>query len=56
MEKECGLILFYSCEEGLEHAIPHYITTYAPLLLVMVVNPILFKRTVSAGKSTKYDH
>ncbi|XP_077336964.1 G-protein coupled receptor 143 [Lithobates pipiens] len=37
-----------NCEEGLEHAIPHYITTYAPLLLVMVVNPILFKRTVSA--------
>nr|DBA34097.1 TPA: hypothetical protein GDO54_001695 [Pyxicephalus adspersus] len=40
-----------SCEEGLEHAIPHYVTTYTPLLLVMVVNPILFKRTVSAGKS-----
>ncbi|XP_068126005.1 G-protein coupled receptor 143 isoform X2 [Hyperolius riggenbachi] len=37
-----------NCEEGLEHAIPHYITTYAPLLLVMVANPILFKRTVSA--------
>ncbi|CAI9551923.1 unnamed protein product [Staurois parvus] len=36
------------CEEGLEHAIPHYITTYAPLLLVIIVNPILFKRTVSA--------
>ncbi|KAM9321267.1 G-protein coupled receptor 143 [Gastrophryne carolinensis] len=37
-----------NCEEGLEHAIPHYITTYAPLLLVMVANPILFKMTVSA--------
>lgn len=38
-----------SCENGLEHAIPHYITTYAPLLLVLVANPILFRRTVSAG-------
>ncbi|XP_044143874.1 G-protein coupled receptor 143 [Bufo gargarizans] len=37
-----------NCEEGLEHAVPHYITTYAPLLLVMVVNPILFRRTVLA--------
>ncbi|CAJ0933760.1 unnamed protein product [Ranitomeya imitator] len=37
-----------NCEEGLEHAIPHYVTTYAPLLLVMVANPILFRRTVSA--------
>ncbi|XP_073523422.1 G-protein coupled receptor 143 [Phyllobates terribilis] len=37
-----------NCEEGLEHAIPHYVTTYAPLLLVMVANPILFRRTVLA--------
>ncbi|XP_075052567.1 G-protein coupled receptor 143 [Mixophyes fleayi] len=37
-----------NCEESLEHAIPHYITTYAPLLLVMVANPILFSRTVAA--------
>ncbi|XP_053312829.1 G-protein coupled receptor 143 [Spea bombifrons] len=37
-----------NCEDGLEHAIPHYVTTYAPLLLVMIVNPILFRRTVSA--------
>uniref|UniRef100_A0A8C5LJY3 G-protein coupled receptor 143 n=1 Tax=Leptobrachium leishanense TaxID=445787 RepID=A0A8C5LJY3_9ANUR len=40
-----------NCENGLEHAIPHYITTYAPLLLVMVVNPVLFARTVSAVAS-----
>ncbi|KAG9485656.1 hypothetical protein GDO78_008641 [Eleutherodactylus coqui] len=37
-----------NCEEGLEHAVPHYVTTYAPLLLVMIANPILFRRTVSA--------
>ncbi|MBN3303083.1 GP143 protein, partial [Amia calva] len=40
-----------SCENGLEHAIPHYITTYAPLLLVLIVNPVLFGRTVSAVTS-----
>ncbi|XP_031655173.1 G-protein coupled receptor 143 [Oncorhynchus kisutch] len=39
-----------SCENGLQHAIPHYITTYAPLLLVLIVNPTLFARTVSAGQ------
>lgn len=38
------------CERGLEHAIPHYITTYLPLLLVLVGNPILFRKTVTAGK------
>ncbi|KAG9331131.1 hypothetical protein JZ751_019969, partial [Albula glossodonta] len=40
-----------SCENGLQHAIPHYITTYAPLLLVLTVNPVLFARTVSAVTS-----
>ncbi|KAL6485336.1 hypothetical protein MHYP_G00073810 [Metynnis hypsauchen] len=40
-----------SCENGLQHAIPHYVTTYAPLLLVLLVNPILFTRTVSAVTS-----
>lgn len=40
-----------NCENGLEHAIPHYVTTYAPLLLVLVVNPILFSRTVAAVAS-----
>uniref|UniRef100_UPI00398E672C G-protein coupled receptor 143 n=1 Tax=Pristiophorus japonicus TaxID=55135 RepID=UPI00398E672C len=40
-----------SCEKGLEHAIPHYITTYAPLLLVLFVNPILFAKTASAVAS-----
>ncbi|XP_030057482.1 G-protein coupled receptor 143 [Microcaecilia unicolor] len=40
-----------NCEEGLEHAIPHYVTTYAPLLLVLLVNPILFRRTVTAVAS-----
>ncbi|XP_072541403.1 G-protein coupled receptor 143 [Salminus brasiliensis] len=40
-----------SCENGLQHAIPHYVTTYAPLLLVLMVNPILFTRTVTAVTS-----
>ncbi|KAL7983753.1 hypothetical protein Chor_000629 [Crotalus horridus] len=40
-----------SCENGLEHAIPHYVTTYVPLVLVLMVNPILFSRTVVAVAS-----
>ncbi|EMP30873.1 hypothetical protein UY3_12000 [Chelonia mydas] len=49
-----GIAMLYypsiaSCENGLQHAIPHYITTYAPLLLVLVANPILFRRTVTGG-------
>ncbi|XP_028249479.1 G-protein coupled receptor 143 [Parambassis ranga] len=39
------------CEQGLQHAIPHYITTYAPLLLVLVANPVFFSRTLSAVTS-----
>ncbi|XP_043928505.1 G-protein coupled receptor 143 [Protopterus annectens] len=41
----------FSCEDGLEHAIPHYTTTYAPLLLVLFVNPILYGRTITAVAS-----
>ncbi|XP_078259317.1 G-protein coupled receptor 143 [Rhinoraja longicauda] len=37
-----------SCEKGLQHAIPHYVTTYTPLLLVLLVNPILFGKTAAA--------
>ncbi|XP_055493434.1 G-protein coupled receptor 143 isoform X1 [Leucoraja erinacea] len=37
-----------SCEKGLQHAIPHYVTTYTPLLLVLLVNPILFSKTAAA--------
>ncbi|KAL4635724.1 G-protein coupled receptor 143-like [Arapaima gigas] len=37
-----------SCQNGLLHAIPHYVTTYAPMLLVLLVNPVLFARTVAA--------
>ncbi|KAF5892069.1 G-protein coupled receptor [Clarias magur] len=40
-----------SCEDGLQHAIPHYVTTYAPMLLVLLVNPVLFTRTVTAVTS-----
>lgn len=39
-----------SCEQGLQHAIPHYVTTYAPMLLVLVANPVFFNRTISAGQ------
>ncbi|XP_011384271.2 G-protein coupled receptor 143 [Pteropus vampyrus] len=39
------------CDRGLEHAIPHYVTTYLPLLLVLVANPILFRKTVTAVAS-----
>ncbi|XP_033965409.1 G-protein coupled receptor 143 isoform X2 [Pseudochaenichthys georgianus] len=39
------------CEQGLQHAIPHYVTTYAPMLLVLVANPIFFNRTISAVTS-----
>ncbi|XP_017899494.1 PREDICTED: G-protein coupled receptor 143 isoform X1 [Capra hircus] len=52
---EGALMLYYPsvarCERGLEHAIPHYITTYLPLLLVLVGNPILFRKTVTAVAS-----
>ncbi|KAF7709947.1 G-protein coupled receptor 143 [Silurus meridionalis] len=40
-----------SCENGLQHAVPHYVTTYAPMLLVLLVNPILFTHTVTAVTS-----
>ncbi|XP_014845971.1 PREDICTED: G-protein coupled receptor 143 [Poecilia mexicana] len=39
------------CEQGLQHAVPHYITTYAPMLLVLIANPVFFSRTVSAVTS-----
>ncbi|XP_036965412.1 G-protein coupled receptor 143 isoform X1 [Acanthopagrus latus] len=39
------------CEQGLQHAIPHYVTTYAPMLLVLVANPVFFSRTISAVTS-----
>ncbi|XP_048350342.1 G-protein coupled receptor 143 [Sphaerodactylus townsendi] len=51
-----GIAMLYypsvsSCENGLEHAIPHYVTTYVPLVLVLLANPILFSRTVTAVAS-----
>uniref|UniRef100_A0A665TXT2 G-protein coupled receptor 143 n=1 Tax=Echeneis naucrates TaxID=173247 RepID=A0A665TXT2_ECHNA len=39
------------CEQGLQHAVPHYITTYAPMLLVLVANPVFFHRTIAAVTS-----
>ncbi|KAM9851389.1 G-protein coupled receptor 143 [Aulostomus maculatus] len=39
------------CEQGFQHAIPHYVTTYAPMLLVLVANPVFFHRTISAVTS-----
>ncbi|XP_061547382.1 G-protein coupled receptor 143 isoform X1 [Phycodurus eques] len=40
-----------NCEQGFQHAIPHYVTTYAPMLLVLVANPIFFNWTTSAVTS-----
>ncbi|XP_006835764.1 PREDICTED: G-protein coupled receptor 143 [Chrysochloris asiatica] len=49
---EGGFMLYYPsvsrCEKGVEHTIPHYITTYLPLMLVLLANPILFQKTVTA--------
>uniref|UniRef100_A0A8C0YY56 G-protein coupled receptor 143 n=1 Tax=Canis lupus familiaris TaxID=9615 RepID=A0A8C0YY56_CANLF len=51
-----GVIMLYypsvsRCQRDLEHAIPHYVTTYLPLLLVLVANPVLFQKTVTAVAS-----
>ncbi|XP_047621368.1 G-protein coupled receptor 143 [Phacochoerus africanus] len=52
---EGAFMLYYPsmarCDRGLEHTIPHYVTTYFPLLLVLVANPILFRKTVTAVAS-----
>ncbi|XP_054978123.1 G-protein coupled receptor 143 [Sorex araneus] len=52
---EGGLMLYSPsvsrCERGLEQAIPHYVSTYLPLLLVLLANPILFRKTVAAVTS-----
>ncbi|XP_077920928.1 G-protein coupled receptor 143 isoform X3 [Halichoerus grypus] len=52
---EGAVLLYYPsvsrCERDLEHAIPHFVTTYLPLLLVFVANPILFQKTVTAVAS-----
>ncbi|XP_032612439.1 G-protein coupled receptor 143 [Hylobates moloch] len=52
---EGAAMLYYPsvsrCERGLDHAIPHYVTMYLPLLLVLVANPILFQKTVTAVAS-----
>lgn len=47
-----GITWFPSCrcERGLEHTIPHCVTRYLPLLLVLVTNPILSRKAVTAGK------
>ncbi|KAL4693595.1 hypothetical protein H8957_002468 [Semnopithecus entellus] len=52
---EGAAVLYYPsvsrCEQGLDHAIPHYVTMYLPLLLVLMANPILFQKTVTAVAS-----
>ncbi|XP_054400303.1 G-protein coupled receptor 143 isoform X3 [Pongo abelii] len=52
---EGAAMLYYPsvsrCEQGLDHTIPHYVTMYLPLLLVLVANPILFQKTVTAVAS-----
>uniref|UniRef100_A0A8C4QZK2 G protein-coupled receptor 143 n=1 Tax=Eptatretus burgeri TaxID=7764 RepID=A0A8C4QZK2_EPTBU len=39
------------CEENVEHAIPHYVSTYMPMLLVFLVCPVLYIRTMRAVSS-----
>ncbi|XP_036281532.1 G-protein coupled receptor 143 isoform X2 [Pipistrellus kuhlii] len=51
-----GLLMLYypslsRCERGLEHAVPHYVSAYLPLLLVLLANPVLFGKTLSAVAS-----
>ncbi|XP_047699735.1 G-protein coupled receptor 143 isoform X1 [Prionailurus viverrinus] len=51
-----GVVMLYypsvsRCERDPELAIPHYVTTYLPLLLVLGANPILFWKTVTAVAS-----
>ncbi|XP_049622781.1 G-protein coupled receptor 143 [Suncus etruscus] len=52
---EGGLMLYSPsvprCERGLEYTVPHYVSTYLPLLLVLLANPILFGKTVAAVSS-----
>ncbi|XP_039090179.1 G-protein coupled receptor 143 [Hyaena hyaena] len=52
---EGAVMLYYPsvsrCERDLEHAVPHYVTTYLPLLLVLGASPILFRKTVTAVAS-----
>ncbi|XP_046954340.1 G-protein coupled receptor 143-like [Lynx rufus] len=51
-----GVVMLYypsvsRCERDPELAIPHYVTTYLPLLIVLGANPILFWKTVTAVAS-----
>uniref|UniRef100_UPI00358EC0D7 G-protein coupled receptor 143 isoform X2 n=1 Tax=Myxine glutinosa TaxID=7769 RepID=UPI00358EC0D7 len=39
------------CEENMEHAIPHYVSTYVPMFLVFLVCPVLYIQTVRAVSS-----
>uniref|UniRef100_A0A8C5GED5 G-protein coupled receptor 143 n=1 Tax=Gouania willdenowi TaxID=441366 RepID=A0A8C5GED5_GOUWI len=52
---EGAAMLYYpsisDCEQGLQHAVPHYVTIYAPMLLVLIANPVFFSRTISAVTS-----
>ena len=38
-----------SCEGRVFHLVPHYLSTYVPLCLVMIVNPVLYSKTTTAG-------
>uniref|UniRef100_A0A673VST3 G protein-coupled receptor 143 n=1 Tax=Suricata suricatta TaxID=37032 RepID=A0A673VST3_SURSU len=52
---EGAVMLYYPsvsrCERDLEHAVPHYVTTYLPLLLVLGASPVLFWKTATAVAS-----
>jgi len=38
-----------SCETNTYNLLPHYLTTYIPMSIVMIVNPILYSKTTAAG-------
>ncbi|XP_054576260.1 G-protein coupled receptor 143 [Eptesicus fuscus] len=51
-----GLLMLYHpslsrCERGPAHAVPHYVSAYLPLLLVLLANPVLFGKTLTAVAS-----
>jgi len=38
-----------SCERRMSNLIPHYLSSYIPMCLVMIANPILYSKTTAAG-------
>jgi len=46
----CFVCVFVdSCERSVGFLIPHYLSSYIPLCIVMIVNPILYSKATAAG-------